>query len=309
MLSAVEVIMAEERFPLAPNDLRNTLARAVTPIVSPAAIAMIRSAEIVPTYLGHDGRGAGTDEWELRVMVPTEKAGSIEDMEALKAAIEAKVSGHMPLRHEVTSVIVLEAAEPDVIRVHGVAGIAAAMLYEGNKTIEGTFDEEDAAEWMAIEHSEAVERLLVLLRRFPDAAHHLRQGRKKAGQGLTSRSRFPLADEYDVQDLLWFALRMFYPKARREDPTPPAAGSGSRIDFFLVDPAVAIEVKFLRDGQRPSDIKDQLLRDLFDASKRRDVRDLIFLLVEAKPGVGQVLQELDGEKVGDVTAHVVRVSI
>jgi hypothetical protein len=263
-------------------------------MVSPAALAMLQAAHLVVTYQGHDGRGSGTDEWELHVIAPTAATGSIDDMNALKAAITQMVNDLIPRRNEILNVLVLVSDGPS----------KPARRIADLKPI----DETDLGV-EASERYEAIEDVRQFLRRFADAVLDLREGRAKKPSNLTPRPPYPLADEYDVQDALWFAVKMKYPTAQREDPLRKNTGSSSRVDFTLGSPRFGIEVKFMRPSARLVDLKKQLLHDLHDTALGSDLTDLFCFLVETKSGTCQALDELDEKVDGTTTLHIVRVCI
>jgi hypothetical protein len=285
--------MGDERFPIAAADLRNTIARAVAPVITSVALTMLQAADLVLTYEGHDGRGSGTDEWELRVNVPIATAGTIDDMNALKAAITETVNTLIPRRNEIANVLVLVSggSSPPTLRSVDSKLIDEAQVRRG------------------VARNEAIEDVKQFLRAFPDAIFTFRQGRPKKPSNLRPRPAYRLDDEYDVQDLLWYALKMKYRTAQREDPTRKNTGSSSRIDFTLGSPSFGIEVKFMRPDAGIGDMKRQLLQDLHDTAFAGGLTDLFFFVVETKSGTCQEIDELDGKADGGTTSHVVRVCI
>lgn len=77
-----------------------------------------------------------------------------------------------------------------------------------------------------------------------------------------NRKTIEVENEYDVQDLLHALLRLHFDDVRPEEPTPSSAGGSSRIDFFLKEEEIAIEVKMTRNNLRDKEIGDQLLIDI-----------------------------------------------
>lgn len=59
----------------------------------------------------------------------------------------------------------------------------------------------------------------------------------------SSRDKFNIRDEYDVQDLLHAFLKLAYDDIRVEEYTPSYAGKSSRVDFLLKRESTVIEVK------------------------------------------------------------------
>lgn len=76
------------------------------------------------------------------------------------------------------------------------------------------------------------------------------------------RDTIEISDEYDVQDLLQALLKLHFDDVRAEEATPSYAGGASRIDFFLKDREVAIEVKMARKTLKDKVIGEQLLIDI-----------------------------------------------
>jgi hypothetical protein len=76
------------------------------------------------------------------------------------------------------------------------------------------------------------------------------------------RAALEVRDEYDVQDLVGGVLSMLFGDVRREDPSPIHGGRASRIDFFLKQQQILVEVKMTRPGLRDRDIAKQLIDDI-----------------------------------------------
>ncbi|WP_417182764.1 hypothetical protein [Alistipes putredinis] len=76
------------------------------------------------------------------------------------------------------------------------------------------------------------------------------------------RDTIEISDEYDVQDLLQALFKLHFDDVRAEEATPSYAGGASRIDFFLKDREIAIEVKMARKTLKDKVIGEQLLIDI-----------------------------------------------
>jgi hypothetical protein len=76
---------------------------------------------------------------------------------------------------------------------------------------------------------------------------HVAAALPTATKALTNRRKgkadFEIADEHDLQDLLYFALRSVFEDVRREEWTPSAAGGAKRVDLVIPDVRVMVEVK------------------------------------------------------------------
>ena len=77
-----------------------------------------------------------------------------------------------------------------------------------------------------------------------------------------NRDTIHIVDEYDVQDLLYAMLRIFFDDIRQEEWTPSYAGKSSRMDFLLKDYKIVIEVKMTRKGIGAKEIGTQLIDDI-----------------------------------------------
>lgn len=85
----------------------------------------------------------------------------------------------------------------------------------------------------------------------------VRQLRSRHG----GRPTLDVEDEYDVQDLLHCLLKLHFDDIRPEECTPSYAGGCSRMDFFLKNESIAIEIKKTRKGLGQKELGDQLIID------------------------------------------------
>lgn len=97
--------------------------------------------------------------------------------------------------------------------------------------------------------------LVDVLRRLPAASRPLVVGRRK------SRPTLQIADEYDVQDFVYAALRMLYDDTRAEEVVPSYAGGSSRVDFLIKAESTVVEVKVTRSGRGETKIRDEIIVD------------------------------------------------
>lgn len=77
-----------------------------------------------------------------------------------------------------------------------------------------------------------------------------------------NRPTIEVEDEYDVQDLLYSLLHIFFNDIRKEEWTPSYAGSCSRVDFLLNEIKTVVEIKKTRKGIKDKEIGEQLLIDI-----------------------------------------------
>ncbi len=95
-----------------------------------------------------------------------------------------------------------------------------------------------------------------------------------------NRNGIIVKDEYDVQDILHAQFVTFFEDVRAEDPVPINAGSGSRLDFLIVDIKTAVEVKMTRKRLGDKAIGEQLLVDVCRYRKRNDIERLVFFIYD-----------------------------
>lgn len=68
--------------------------------------------------------------------------------------------------------------------------------------------------------------------------------------------------ERDVQRAVHAILRLHFDDVRSEELVPSFAGSGSRIDLFLRNEKIGIEIKMTREGLKDKEVGEQLLIDI-----------------------------------------------
>lgn len=76
-----------------------------------------------------------------------------------------------------------------------------------------------------------------------------------------SRPTLEVNDEYDAQDLMRAQLVQFFDDVRDEEWTPSYAGGSSRIDFFLPQTRLAVELKWMRPSLTSAKLGEELLID------------------------------------------------
>ena len=100
----------------------------------------------------------------------------------------------------------------------------------------------------------SLDTVLVLCRRFHLFAMQL--GRRHGGRDAVS-----IRDEYDVQDLFHAILLLHFDDVRAEEVTPSYAGNSSRVDFYLPDARLVVEVKMTRQSLQQRQVADELIED------------------------------------------------
>ena len=96
-----------------------------------------------------------------------------------------------------------------------------------------------------------------ILNNFGNAVKKITQERR------VSHPSFKIADEYDVQDLLYVILKSVYPKLIAEDPISKVGSKSTKIDLILREQGILIEVKIINVmGNSENKIIDDLKKDI-----------------------------------------------
>jgi hypothetical protein len=98
---------------------------------------------------------------------------------------------------------------------------------------------------------------------------------KKLRDRYDDRETIDVQDEYDVQDLLYSILQLFFDDVRKEEWTPSYAGNSSRMDFLLKNEKIVIEVKKTRNSMKDKDLSEQLIIDIEKYKIHPDCNQLI----------------------------------
>ena len=119
----------------------------------------------------------------------------------------------------------------------------------------------------------SLDTVLVLCRRFHLFAIQL--GRRHGGRDAVS-----IRDEYDVQDLFHAILLLHFDDVRAEEVTPSYAGNSSRVDFYLPDARLVVEVKMTRQSLQQRQVADQLIEDAARYAAMKRVDTLVCLVYD-----------------------------
>ena len=95
-----------------------------------------------------------------------------------------------------------------------------------------------------------------------------------------SRETLRIIDEYDVQDLLYALLSLYFDDIRPEEPAPSYAGSSSRGDFFLPEINVVIEVKKTRKTMTDKILGEELIIDIEKYLSHSDCKKIYFFVYD-----------------------------
>jgi REase_DpnII-MboI len=100
------------------------------------------------------------------------------------------------------------------------------------------------------------------------------------------RETLDVKDEYDVQDLLYALLKIFFKDIRQEEWTPSYAGNSSRMDFLLHQEEIVIEVKMTREGLKQKELVDQLLVDIARYEEHPACKSLVCFVYDPAGWIG-----------------------
>jgi hypothetical protein len=115
--------------------------------------------------------------------------------------------------------------------------------------------------------------LSLLLNRFHKVAQAVRDRHN-------GRETILIQDEYDVQDLLYGLLQVYFDDIRKEDSSPSHAGANSRLDFVLKKEKVIIEVKMTNENLTINKLGQDLLVDIGRYKEYPDCNDLVIFIYD-----------------------------
>lgn len=98
---------------------------------------------------------------------------------------------------------------------------------------------------------------------------------KKLGSRYNQRPTIDIKDEYDVQYFMHALLTLYFDDIRTEEWTPSYAGGSARMDFFIKENEIVIEVKKTHKGFGAKEVSDQLLIDIERYQSHQGCKKLI----------------------------------
>lgn len=117
------------------------------------------------------------------------------------------------------------------------------------------------------EKGETIDAIEFLLNKIHEVALKLTQRHEK-------RPTLIISDEYDVQDLLFSLLWIYFEDVRLEEHTPSFAGGSARMDILVKDNNSVIEVKKTRKGLSDKELGKQLIEDIAFYKKHENCKKL-----------------------------------
>ena len=145
-----------------------------------------------------------------------------------------------------------------------------------------------------------LEHLRNLILRFHSVAVQLRTRHD-------SRTTLDVVDEYDVQDLLYALLRIYFDDVRPEEWAPSYAGKSARADFLLKPEGIVVECKKTRQGLGAKEIGDQLIVDIARYKEMKSCRTLVCMVYDPEnriPNPGGFQADLSADR-GPLVVEVI----
>ena len=122
-----------------------------------------------------------------------------------------------------------------------------------------------------------------------------------------NRNTIDVDDEYDVQDLLFSILQIFFKDIRKEEWTPSYAGNSSRVDFLLKEEKTVIEVKKTRKTMKDKDLGEQLIIDIAKYKSHPDCKKLICFVYDPEGRIvnpAGIVKDLEKENQNFVKIYI-----
>lgn len=143
-----------------------------------------------------------------------------------------------------------------------------------------------------IELSQAKNKMDILtdiFQNFYRFAHQLKERQNNA-------QAIEIDNEYSLQDFVHAILRLHFDKVDNEFPLPPYCGKASRIDFYLKEERIGIEVKYASKDLTANKLRKQLIEDKEQYVKSGFFKEIFFFiynpqLVLCKPEVFMDIEE------------------
>ena len=115
-----------------------------------------------------------------------------------------------------------------------------------------------------------------------------------------------IEDEYALQDFVHAILRLHFDKVDNEFPLPPYCGAASRIDFYLKEERIGIEVKYASKELTANKLRKQLIEDKEQYVKSGVFNEIVFFIYNPLGALCKPVVFIDlEEKVNDCTVRVI----
>jgi hypothetical protein len=99
-------------------------------------------------------------------------------------------------------------------------------------------------------------------------------------QRYNNRPTLDVSDEYDIHDLFYALLKIYFDDIRPEEWTPSYSGGSSRMDFLLKEEKTVVELKKTRAKLGAKEVGEQLATDILRYRSHPDCRMLICFIYD-----------------------------
>ena len=114
----------------------------------------------------------------------------------------------------------------------------------------------------------SLEKIELICNKFHRVAQQMRSR-------YNNRPTLEINDEYDVQDLFYSLLILYFDDIRREESNPSYAGANSRADFLLKPEQTIIEIKKTRARLNDKQLGEELSLDIKKYQTHPDCKTLV----------------------------------
>lgn len=116
-----------------------------------------------------------------------------------------------------------------------------------------------------------------------------------------------IEDEYVLQDFVHAILRLHFNLVEKEFPLPTYCGKASRIDFYLKEERIGIEVKFASKNLMEDKLRKQLIEDKEQYMKSGFFDEIVFFVYNPQMALNkpEVLNDIEEHTKGCVVRVIV----
>lgn len=112
-----------------------------------------------------------------------------------------------------------------------------------------------------------------LLLRFPEVVNQYKHNYKNS-------YKIVITQEYDVQYLLQGLLKLYFNDVKLEEWTPSIVGSSARMDIFLFQRKIAIEIKITKGSTTIKELGDAFIKDVASFKTHPDCKQIFFFVYD-----------------------------
>lgn len=105
------------------------------------------------------------------------------------------------------------------------------------------YNSQKAIQITTYQNLSAKDIIIGILNNFENAIKKITDQSMRYGKDKSNKTIITINDEYDVQDILYVILKSVFPQIKYEDDVSNYGGSSKRLDFYLKEEGIIIEVK------------------------------------------------------------------